>query len=183
MRIPPEAHRSLACRVFLLVALVAVAVACSSSSSTNGTAPSTTTSSTTTSSTTSTTSTTTTLPPTTTTTIPLVFAPGVVKVANASGVNGAAGFLSDELAALGFQTRKATNAAGPDEDLQTSKIYVIGGSEPVAESVSRLMGGIEVLRMPTPAWITGGTAGLEDATVLVMLGHDLAGKKLAEMAG
>jgi hypothetical protein len=106
-----------------------------------------------------------------------------VKVANGSGVDGAAGQLSDELAALGFQTRKATNAAGPDEDLQVSKIYVIGGSEPVAESVSRMMGGIEMLRMPTPAWITDGTAGLEDATVLVMLGHDLAGTKLADMAG
>ena len=178
MRIPPVAHRSLARRVFVLAALAVTLVACSSTSNTNGT-----TSSTSTSTSTSTTSTTTTLPPTTTTTIPLVFAPGVVKVANASGVNGAAGFLSDEMAALGFQTRKATNAAGPDEDLDVSKIYVIGGSEPVADSVSRLMGGIEVLRMPTPAWITGGTAGLEDATVLVMLGHDLAGKKLAEMAG
>lgn len=183
MRIPPVAHRSLARRVFVLAALAVTLVACSSTSNTNGTTSSTTTSSTSTSTSTSTTSTTTTLPPTTTTTIPLVFAPGVVKVANASGVNGAAGFLSDEMAALGFQTRKATNAAGPDEDLDVSKIYVIGGSEPVADSVSRLMGGIEVLRMPTPAWITGGTAGLEDATVLVMLGHDLAGKKLAEMAG
>jgi hypothetical protein len=106
-----------------------------------------------------------------------------VKVANASGVDGAAGVLSNELGALGFQMRDATNAAGIDEKLDVSKIYVIGGSEPVAESISRLMGGVEVLRMPTPAWIRDGTAGLADATVLVMLGHDLAGKKLAEMAG
>jgi hypothetical protein len=109
--------------------------------------------------------------------------PGIVKVANASGVDGAAGGLTAELAALGFDTRDATNAAGIDEDLDVSKIYVIGGSEPVAQSISRLMGGIEVLRMPTPAWITNGTAGLADATVLVMLGHDLADKKLADMAG
>ena len=128
------------------------------------------------------TTTTTTLPPTTTTE-PLIVEGGIVKVANASGVDGAARSLTGELAALGFTTRDGTNAAGIDEDLETSKIYVIAGSEPVAESVSRLMGGLPVVRMPTPAWIKGGTAGLGDATVLVMLGHDLAGTPLAEMRG
>ncbi len=182
MRIPPVAHRSLARRVLALAFLAGTVVACSSTTSTDASTTSTD-ASTSTSTSTSSTSTTTTLPPTTTTTIPLVVEPGIVKVANASGVDGAAGLLSDEMAALGFQTRKATNAAGQDEDLDVSKIYVIGGSEPVAESLSRLMGGLEVLRMPTPAWITDGTAGLEDATVLVMLGHDLAGTKLADMAG
>lgn len=185
MRTPPVAIARLARRVAAVLALsIGVVAVAACSSSDEGAAP-TSSSTSTTSSTTSmstTTSTTTTLPPTTTTE-PLVLSPGVVKVANASGVNGAAGFLTDELAALGFQTRGPTNAAGMDEDLAVSKIYVIGGSEPVAGSISRLMGGIEVLRMPTPAWISGGTAGLEDATVLVMLGHDLAGTKLADMAG
>jgi len=106
---------------------------------------------------------------------------GIVKVANASGVDGAAGQVTNELTALGFTTNGPTNAKGIDEDLAVSKIYVIAGSEAVAESVSRLMGGIAVTRMPTPAWITGGTAGLGDATVLVMLGHDLAGKHLTDM--
>lgn len=106
---------------------------------------------------------------------------GIVKVANASGVDGAAQRITDELAALGFTTNGPTNAAGIDEDLAESKIYVIAGSEAVAQSVSRLMGGIPVSRMPTPAWIKGGTAGLGDATVLVMLGHDLAGVPLADM--
>lgn len=145
--------------------------------------------STTTTSTTST-STTTTLAPTTTTTLPpttttepIVTAPGVVKVANCSGVNGAAGLLTDEFAAMGFETRKATNGAGIDEDCPESKIYVVEGSEAVARSVSRLMGGIEVLPMTTPAWISGANEDLADATVLVMLGHDLAGTRLAEIAG
>lgn len=106
---------------------------------------------------------------------------GIVKVANASGVDGAAQRITDELAALGFTTNGPTNAAGIDEDLAESKIYVTAGSEAVAQSVSRLMGGIPVSRMPTPAWIKGGTAGLGDATVLVMLGHDLAGVPLADM--
>jgi len=49
--------------------------------------------------------------------------------------------------------------------------------------VSRLMGGVQMLRMPTPAFISGGSATLNGATVLVMLGNDLAGKHLGEMAG
>lgn len=173
-------------RCLLLLALVLVPVACKSSrEATDPTSASTgatiTSSSSTTSSSTSTT-TSTTLPPTTTTE-PLVVAPGVVKVANASGIDGAAGRLSGEFGALGFAVRDATNAAGIDKDLETSKIYVIAGSEPVAQSISRLMGGVPVSRMPTPAWISGGTAGLEDATVLVMLGHDLAGIALVDMDG
>ena len=106
---------------------------------------------------------------------------GIVKVANASGVDGAARQITDALAALGFTTNDPPNAAGIDEALAESKIYVIAGSEAVAASVSSLMGGLAVSRMPTPAWINGGTAGLGDATVLVMLGSDLAGTLLADM--
>lgn len=183
MSTPPVAHHSLVLRCLLAVVVVMVPLACKSDRSalTTTTVSTTTTSSTTTSSTTTTSTTTTTLPPTTTT-IPLITQPGIVKVANASGVDGAARALTGEFAALGFDTRDGTNAAGIDEDLETSKIYVIAGSEPVAESISRLMGDLPISRMPTPAWINGGTAGLGDATVLVMLGHDLAGKPLAEMS-
>ena len=108
---------------------------------------------------------------------------GIVMVANCSDINGAAGVLTDELAARGFDTRPATNGVGIDKKLEKSKIYVVKGSEAVARSLSRLMGGVDLYEMTTPAWIKDGTAGLGDATVLVMLGHDLAGKKLAEMAG
>jgi hypothetical protein len=125
----------------------------------------------------------TTVDTTTTTTEPIVTAGGIVKVANSSKVNGAAKMLTEELAALGFTTRKPTNGAGIDDDLKVSKIYAKPGAEAAAQSIARLLGGIAVTRMPTPAWITGGTAGLGDATVLVMLGHDLAGKKLAQMSG
>ncbi len=146
---------------------------------TSSTLPST---ATTTSTTTPTTiSTTTTTPPPTTTTLPLVTAGGVVKVANATSVEEAAQTLTDELATLGFTVADPTNAAGKDEELTVSKIYVKAGSEAIAESVSYLMGGIEILRMPTPAWIFGGTAALGDTTVLVMLGSDLAGSPLLLM--
>lgn len=189
---PPSASRnSLARRVVLTTlavgAFAALAAACSSdidgdTSGASSTSPTSSTATPTTPESTAAPTTSTTLPPTTTT-APIVTKPGVVKVANASGVDGAAGVLTDEFKALGFDTRKATNGAGIDEDLKVSKIYVIAGSEAVAESISRLMGGIEVLPMTTPAWITGANENLADATVLVMLGHDLAGKKLKDMAG
>ena len=185
MSLPPIAPLPILWRCALVGLLIVVPVACKSSRNPATTAtPSTT--STTSSATTSTTSTTTsTMPPTTTpptTTEPLVTEGGIVMVANASGVDGAAKALTQDLTALGFATREGTNAAGIDEELATSKIYVIAGSEAVAQSISRLMGGVPVERMPTPAWIKGGTAGLGDANVLVMLGHDLAGTPLAEIA-
>ena len=160
--------------------------ACSSAST--ATAPSTTAGSNNSPSTGTPTSTVTTAPVTSTTVPPStteapVTTGGIVMVANCSDINGAAGVLTDELAALGFETREATNGAGIDKKLEKSKIYVVKGSEAVARSLSRLMGGVDLYEMTTPAWIKDGTAGLGDATVLVMLGHDLAGKRLAEMAG
>ncbi|CAN5630416.1 hypothetical protein BH10ACT2_BH10ACT2_18740 [soil metagenome] len=183
----------------LFVGLVGV-VGCSSSGNTHGpflppppttvkqVVPSTTTTtatatSTTTATTTSAESTTTTnafaIP--TTTTLPLATAGGVIKVANATDVSEAAQQLSVQLGDLGFAVAEATNSAGKDEVLTVSKIYVKPGSEAVAESISYLMGGIEMFRMPTPAWIAGGTAALGDTTVLVMLGSDLAGSPLLVM--
>lgn len=127
------------------------------------------------------TSTTTTVPIPTTTTLPLVTAGGVIKIANATEIEDAAQELSDQFAVLGFTVAEPTNSAGKDEELTVSKIYVKAGGEAVAESVSYLMGGIEVFRMTTPAWIFGGTAALGETTVLVMLGSDLAGSPLLVM--
>jgi hypothetical protein len=138
---------------------------------TTTTLPPTTTSSTSTT-TTSTTST------TTTTTIPLVTGGAVVKVANASGVPRAAAALSSQLVGLGFAVAEPVNAAGWEESLDVTKVYAREEARGVAESVARVLGGITVERMPTPAPIDGATAGLGDATVLVMLGADLAGKPL-----
>ncbi len=187
MSLPHIAPLPILWRYALVGLLIVVPVACKSSRDPGTTASSSTVTTTTSSALTSstTTATTTTVPPTTTpptTTEPLVTEGGIVMVANASGVDGAAKSLTQELAELGFITREGTNAAGIDEELAASKIYVIAGSEAVAQSISRLMGGLPVERMPTPAWIKGGTAGLGDANVLVMLGHDLAGTPLAEIA-
>jgi hypothetical protein len=91
--------------------------------------------------------------------------------------------MAEQLAAVNFVTIEATNAAGVDESLEVSKIYVKPGGEAVANQISQLMGGVVVAPMPTPAWISNGTAGLGDATVLVMLGKDFADKELPGLVG
>lgn len=156
------------------------AASCSSSSSPAATTPSVADTTTSSSSSTSTT-TSTTLPPTTTTE-PFVTAGAIVVVANSSSKSGAANLLSTDLAAFGFTVGPPTNGFGPDDSLVTSKIYAKPGSERVADSLSRLLAGIPVMRMPTPAWISGGTAALGDTSILVMLGNDLAGRHLGEIA-
>lgn len=128
----------------------------------------------------STSSTTTTLPPTTTTE-PLVVEGATVVIANASNVNGAAGRLSDEFAALQFTMGAPTNGWGPWNQLPTTSVYVAPGGEEVGRSVAQLMG-LPVTPMPTPVWITGGPETLRGATVLVVLGKDLASTYLADMA-
>jgi hypothetical protein len=99
----------------------------------------------------------------------------VIIVANASGVTGAAARLSQELAALGFHIFDVTNSAGVEEKLDVSKVYFLPAGADVATSIGRVMGGILVTRMPVPVSITGGPAKLGDATIVVMLGKDLAG--------
>jgi hypothetical protein len=179
-------HRSSAPTLLGLTCVVAaLAVACSSG---GGGAPTTaSTVATTAPATTATTAPPTTVPestlPATTTTEPLVIAGAIVKVANCSDVNGAAGVLTDEFSLLGYEVRKATNGAGADGSLEVTKIYVVEGAEAQARSISKLMGGVELYQMPVPAWIAGGSEELGDANVLIMLGRDKAGKRLLEMAG
>lgn len=133
---------------------------------------------TTTSTTTTTTTTTTTLPPTTTsTTIPLITEGATIIVANASGVTGAGALLGQELGDGGFHVFDVTNSAGVEERLDVSKVYFLPAGFDVATSIGRVMGGILVARMPVPVSITGGPAALGDATVVVMLGKDLAKNK------
>ena len=124
--------------------------------------------------TTSSTTTTTTEPPTTTTTI--VVQGAIVIVANATKVPGGASKLTKLMADFGFQMGDATDAAGNEEFRDTTQVYCLPGSEAVAGSIGILLGGVPVNYMPTPAPITDATVGLGDASVLVMLGKDLAGK-------
>ena len=131
--------------------------------------------------TTESTTTTTTEPPTTTTTI--VVQGAIVKVANATKVPGGASKLTKLMANYGFQMAEPTDAAGNEEFRDTTQIYCLPGSEAVAGSIGILLDGVPVNYMPTPAPITDATVGLGDASVLVMLGKDLAGKTPPRLRG
>ncbi len=126
----------------------------------------------------------TTLPLVTTTTVPpMVYTGATVLVANASGVSGTAGQFSKALGQVGFTMATPTNAGGAEAKLTVSKVYYLPGGELVAASAARAMGGVAVATMPTPVPIKNEAAGLGTATVLVMLGSDLAGKALPALAG
>lgn len=131
------------------------------------------------------TTTTTTIP--TTTTLPpleLVTEGATVVVANASGIDGSAGRMTDALAAVGFTTGTATNSS--EGQLSTSKVYYDPENEnakAVADSLRDALGGgdIEVLELTVPAPTSDGEIG--DASVLVAMGNDTADKSLDELQG
>lgn len=131
--------------------------------------------------------TTTTAAPSTTTTLPpleLVTEGATVVVANASGINGSAGRMTDALAAVGFTTGTATNSS--ESQLETSKVYFdpeVENAEAVANSLREALGGgdIEVLELTVPAPTSDGELG--DASVLLALGNDTADKPLDELQG
>ncbi len=130
-----------------------------------------------------TTTTTTTIAPSTTTTIALVTEGALVLVANAAGVPGAAAQLSATLQAVGYSMKEPTNAAGYEESLDASKIYFLPAAEAAARSLALVMQINSVSRMPTPAPILDAQVGLADATILIMLGSDLAGVDIPGFAG
>lgn len=127
----------------------------------------------------------TTPPATTPATTPTFVTEGaIVVVANASTVNGAAGRMTEALAAAGFQTGEATNSS---EDLGTTKVYFnasVPEAQAVAESVVLALGNGDIVAepLPTPAPLQDPES-IGDATVLVALGEDTADKTLAELQG
>jgi LytR cell envelope-related transcriptional attenuator len=131
--------------------------------------------------------TTTTLPPVATTLPPLelVTEGATVVVANASGINGSAGRMTDALAVVGFSTGDATNSSeGP---LATSKIYYDpdnAQAKAVADSLREALGGgdIEVLELTVPAPLSDPES-IGDASVLLAMGDDTADKSLDELQG
>ncbi len=135
------------------------------------------------------TATTTTTPSVTTTTpapVEYVTEGATVVVANASGINGAAGRLTDRLAAVGFTTAAATNSSDAVSNLSASQIHYVADDADalaVAESLRAALGGgdIELLEVTVPAPTESGELG--DATVLVLMGDDVADKSLEELQG
>lgn len=133
---------------------------------------------------------TTTSPPTTTTppttTVEYVTQGATVVVANASRIDGAAGRLTERLANVGFTTTDATNGSDAAGDLEVSQIFYVPDDDAalaVANSLREAFGGgdIEVREVAVPAPTESGELG--DATVLVMMGNDIADKTLEELQG
>ncbi len=119
----------------------------------------------------------------TTTVFTPVTAGALVVVANSSHQNGVAKTLSSALQGQGFTMGTPVN--GSAKEAATKIQYKSGDTtaQQVAQSIAVLMGvaaPIEV--MPTPVALSDPTA-LGDATVLVLLGDDKAGKTLAQMTG
>jgi len=117
---------------------------------------------------------------TTSTLPPLVTQGATVVVANASGVPGSAGRMTDELADAGFTMGTAINSTGPQ--LEQSIVYYdpsIAAAQDVANSVARVMGGLTVETVPSPPPVEGGTLG--DAGVLVLLGTAQSDRTLEEL--
>ncbi len=115
---------------------------------------------------------------TTTTTLVLVTNGAIVLVANASNIDGGAARMGMLLSSRGFKTKRPTTAAGVEAKLEQSKIYLKPGMEAQARSLSALLGGIPLAYMPTPISIKGGPVNLGDANIVLMLGSDLADKKI-----
>ena len=127
---------------------------------------------------------TTTTPPAAPTTIAYVTEGASVMVTNASRIDGAAGRMSDRLAAVGFTMVEPGNYSLGTIEL--TKIYQDPANPQamaVAESLKAAFGGgaIEIVEMGTPPPVEGGDA--KGATVLIAMGNDTADKTLDELQG
>jgi LytR cell envelope-related transcriptional attenuator len=119
--------------------------------------------------------------PTTTIFTPVTTGASVI-VANSSHQNGVAKTLSTALQGQQFTMVAPTN--GSTKEAATKIQYKDGdtGALAVAQSVAKLMGVATVDVMPTPVALAD-PATLAEATVLILLGDDKAGKTLAQMTG
>lgn len=99
-----------------------------------------------------------------------------IVVANGSGVGGSAGQLTIALQGQGFIVEPATNSSADRREIEKTVVYYLAGNEANASSVARTLGGVCIETMPTPVPTERATLG--EASVLVLLGKDLAGKPL-----
>lgn len=97
-----------------------------------------------------------------------------VLVANASGVKGSAGSLTEQLGSLGFKTLKATNATDPTK-LDTTVVYYVIGADAIGADVAASIG---KTAQPMPATLPVPQTDFVGGHVLVVLGTDLAGKPI-----
>ena len=122
---------------------------------------------------------------TTTTEPPLVTTGTKVQVANCSTVDGAAGKLTTALSGTGFITAEAANCSPTQAKLSATEIVydpAVPAAQAVAESLGRLLGGVVPTAKANPVPNEAGVYP-EGTGVLVLVGSDIAGKTLDEIAG
>ena len=119
--------------------------------------------------------------PVDTTAAPVVLTAFKVQIANASGVSGSAGLLTTEMQGRGYIVQPAINKSEITPKQTVTVVYYLLGSEAPAAQVARELGGVATSPMPTP--IPTETGSLGDASVLILLGTDVAGKPLSILAG
>ena len=84
--------------------------------------------------------------------------------------------MTTALRAESFIVAEPTNAAETVGKQETTIVYYVPGYESGAAAVAQILGGVATQPISTPAPVESGDLG--EATVLVMLGTDLAGKLL-----
>ncbi|GDX19807.1 hypothetical protein LBMAG07_07280 [Actinomycetes bacterium] len=99
-----------------------------------------------------------------------------VQIANASEVSGSAGELTTQLQGRGFIVQPAINASDATQKQIATVVFFNPGSEGAAALVAATLGGVATAPMPTP--IPTETGNIGEASVLIFLGTDLAGKPL-----
>lgn len=119
--------------------------------------------------------------PVETTVAPVVLTAFKVQIANASGVSGSAGLLTTELQGKGYIVQPAINKSEITPKQTVTVVYYLLGSEAAAAQVAKELGGVATSPMPTP--IPTETGSLGEASVLILLGTDLAGKPLSIISG
>ena len=119
--------------------------------------------------------------PVDTTAAPVVLTAFKVQIANASGVSGSAGLLTTEMQGRGYIVQPAINKSEITPKQTVTVVYYLLGSEAPAAQLARELGGVATSPMPTP--IPTETGSLGEASVLILLGTDVAGKPLSILAG
>jgi hypothetical protein len=109
---------------------------------------------------------------------PVANSASTVVVANASGVGGSAGAMTDALKAAGFTTGTATNSTA--KATESVVYYASEEAKAVADAVAVALGGLTVLALPDDVPTESGAL---DGDILVVLGSNEAGKTLAQLAG
>ena len=103
-----------------------------------------------------------------------------IQVTNASGISGSAGQLTTELQGRGYIVQPANNKSEITPKQTVTVVYYLLGSEQAAAAVANVLGGVGIAAMPAP--IPTETGNLGEATVMILLGTDLAGKPLGSGA-